>query len=227
MVRASRPAPHSVTAPVAEVTCVRGSVRPAASPSTASAADGGLARGDQQIGRARVTVVRHAHDPRVGDPACSLGAHKRAVHVPVDDARLGDPTVHGLPFGICCLGLRGPPGILRAGMHQGQRAFRMQSGQRRQPGEPLLSQRLPRCGRHFAQHRPEGIEGGSLGGKRFEFRRREEHLAGVAHHARPAEIADVIDDLDGARSAVGEISAMEHEVRRGLPQVGKHGFKGR
>jgi len=55
----------------------------------------------------------------------------------------------------------------------------------------------------------------------------EKHFICVAHHTFPAEVANAIDNLHGARTSVGEITAVENQIGRSLLQIRQNSFKRR
>jgi hypothetical protein len=60
---------------------------------------------------------------------------------------------------------------------------------------------------------------GRLTGELGQRLRSEKHFIGIAEYAWPAEIADLIDNPGGARSALGQIAAVHNQVGGGLPQI--------
>jgi hypothetical protein len=55
----------------------------------------------------------------------------------------------------------------------------------------------------------------------------EKHFIGITDHTLPAEIANAIDNLHGARTGVCEITAVQNQVGSGLAQIGQDCFKRR
>jgi hypothetical protein len=53
-----------------------------------------------------------------------------------------------------------------------------------------------------------------------------QHLIGVALHSGPAKLSYLINDFSRARSAGGQIAAMDDQIRRNQPQVIQNCFEG-
>jgi len=66
-----------------------------------------------------------------------------------------------------------------------------------------------------------------LAGKLLERLGPKKHFICVAQHTFPAEIANAIDNLHGARTGVCEITSVENQVRRSLLQIRQNSFKRR
>ncbi len=110
------------------------------------------------------------------------------------------------------------PATLGTGMDQSHRTMNLLKRQPAQPREPFFSQRFPSRRRHFfnqiADWRPA---------KKLRQRLRpKEHLIGIAKHPLPAEIANLIDNFHGTRSAMRQIAAVEDQVGRSFAQIRQH-----
>jgi hypothetical protein len=64
-----------------------------------------------------------------------------------------------------------------------------------------------------------------LARKLFQRLGSKKHFIRVAHDTLPAKIADAINNLNGARTSVSEITSMENQVGRGLSQIREDCFK--
>jgi len=83
------------------------------------------------------------------------------------------------------------------------------AGQAAQPGDAFGSQRVagPRC--RFLDRGPKGLELRQLARKFSERLRPKQQFISVAHHARPTEVANAIDNFGGRRSRLCEVAAVE------------------
>src|SRR6202011_1552292 len=84
---------------------------------------------------------------------------------------------------------------------------------------PGFSQRFAGGHRHLLDRGEERVQRWRLLRKLRQRLGPEKHFIRIAHHAVPAEIANLVHNLHGTRSAVSQIAAVEDHVGSGLPQI--------
>jgi hypothetical protein len=90
-----------------------------------------------------------------------------------------------------------------------------------QPFDSLFAQQGASCVSHLANRGPKRGRSQRLARKFLQRLGPEKHFIRVTDHALPAEIANAVDNLDGARTGVREITAVENQVGRGLLEIGQ------
>ncbi len=111
-------------------------------------------------------------------------------------------------------------------MHDGEPWGSDGERQLAEPRQSLGAEHGAREGSHPAHRVPKGRWSGRLAREGFERFGAAQHFVAVAHHAGPSEGADLVDDLNGAGTSIGEVAGVEDKVGSGRAKVRQHGFEG-
>ena len=110
-------------------------------------------------------------------------------------------SVDQVQLSICCLERVGARHrTLGTGVHQRDRSFNLNARQSAQPCNSLFSQHGASRRRHLTDRHPKGGRRRRLARKLFQRLGPEKHFIRIADHTLPAEIANAIDNLHGART---------------------------
>ena len=146
------------------------------------------------------------------------------MDVRVDGNRLAQRFENGFELGIGRFWRGGSPKTLGTGVHQRHWTLNLNPLQASQPCDPFVTQHGAGR-RHLADRRPEGGQGPQLARKFLQRIGPKQHFIRVARDTLPAEIANAIDNLNGARTGVSEITTVKNQVGRGLSQIGENCFE--
>jgi hypothetical protein len=145
------------------------------------------------------------------------------VDVAVDHERRVQLGVRLEQIRVAVVGHRRSPQVARRGMHQREIPVLILARELSEPRKPFFAEQLARGGALLVEQRSQ---------ERDELRRtlhllRErlrppQHLVGVAHHARPAQLAHQVDHLGRLPAAQSEVAALQHAGNAAPLEVGDH-----
>ena len=131
-----------------------------------------------------------------------------------------------LQFVVAGTGHRSPPQVVGAGMNQAEGFLGVQKRKSFQPSQAFWTDAGERRRNQLFEYGEKGGQlrrGGCKSSKTF---RGPKHLVCIPADTGPPEGAELIDNLCPMRSTIGQITAMNHDVRRDLSQVRENCFEG-
>src|SRR6267154_5280273 len=180
---------------------------------------------DYQVRSPSIPVIRLTDAAAVRHGHLANPPYVRTVNVTVDRNRRTKRRIRTPQFLIARIGHGSTPQIARAGMNQAESLRVISLRKSFQPAQAFFTNHRKRRRNQILYAPKKWPKLRRFSRKSTQTLRRPKHLVRISADSRPSQRTNLVDNLRRMCPAVSQIAALDHQVRRSVPQVRQHSLK--